>query len=290
MNKRIVLFATAFLAAALIVGATWQYRQQNEVITNSEMPLLEFVLTPSAVPTGQLAEAVQVPFPDGGTAVIDHPFFPLTAAHANISCSGCHGSGVFEGLGTNCIDCHADDDVHNGANGTDCAQCHTPTRWQDATFDHSLIGQRDCAECHSPPPNHFPAPCTTCHLDTTNFFNVNFDHTFIGNQDCSACHSPPPNHFPGACSSCHTDTTNFRNANFSHPFPLNHGGANGQCTTCHVGNDTAVYTCNACHNPQEMEEEHADKDIFNISNCVACHADGEEPDDDDFDDDDDDDD
>ena len=237
--KRIGLFALAALAAALIVGAALVYRQQNQAAADSGIALLPVGLTPSPVATGLLQQPQAVPFPGTVTAVIPHDFFPLSGAHATLACAACHDNGIFAGMGTACIDCHAVDDVHNGANGPDCALCHVPTQWQEATFDHSVIGQRDCGECHS----------------------------------------PPPNHFPGACSSCHIDSGNFRNVNFVHTFPLDHGDANGQCSTCHAGNDTTVYTCTACHEQKEMIEEHADEDIFDIANCVACHADGEEPDD-----------
>ncbi|MCB0027723.1 MAG: hypothetical protein KDE28_07450, partial [Anaerolineales bacterium] len=95
-----------------------------------------------------------------------------------------------------------------------------------------------------------------------------------------ACHAPPPNHFSGTCRTCHTDTTNWRNATFSHSFPLNHGGANSNCSTCHTNNNYSSYTCFNCHNQGEMIEEHADEGITDISNCVGCHPNGEEPDDD----------
>lgn len=300
--KRIALFALAALAAALIVAAALVYRRQNQAAavtgitllpegstprehltpehlnTGTPIALLPEGLTPSPVPAGLLPQPQAVPFPGTVTAVIPHDFFPLSGAHATLPCVACHDDSAFAGISAACVDCHAARDIHNGANGPDCALCHVPTQWQDATFDHSVIGQRDCGECHGPPPDHFPGACSTCHLDTTNFFNVTFDHGTVIGTDCAACHAPPPNHFPGACSACHNDTTNFRNVNFAHTFPLDHGDANRQCATCHPGNNTTTYTCTACHEQNEMIEEHADEDIFNIANCVACHPDGEEPD------------
>ncbi len=184
---------------------------------------------------------------------------------------------------SDCSTCHAPPPNHYP--GT-CATCHLDTsNFLNAVFDHSTIGDQDCSACHAPPPNHYPGTCATCHLDTSNFLNAVFDHSTIGNQDCSACHAPPPNHFPGSCNTCHQDTTNFSNATFSHTFPLNHGGANGDCNTCHPGGNLATYTCTACHNQNEMVEEHADEGITDISNCVACHPTGEEDDDDDDNDD-----
>jgi len=252
-----------------------------------------------------------VPFPSG--AVVAHSFFPLTGGHANVSCSTCHSGGTYSGIDSACVACHATDDVHNGANGTDCAQCHNINDWKDAAFDHSTIGSKDCSECHNPPPNHFQGACRDCHSDTSNFKNARFSHASIGNTDCSACHNPPPNHYSGACRDCHTDTTNFRNANFSHQgltdcqscharpaghysgqcsdchtttsfrgaafnhtFPINHKGANGQCSICHPGGDTSTYTCFNCHNEQKTIDKHAKEGISNIADCAACHANGSE--------------
>lgn len=159
-----------------------------------------------------------------------------------------------------------------GHAGIPCTACHG-----GGVFTATGVA---CHDCHTPPPDHFPGACANCHVDAAGWELVVFDHAVIGLTDCDACHAPPPNHFPGACRDCHQDTTAFANVSFAHTFPLNHGDAGGRCQTCHVGNVTAVYSCTACHDGREMEIEHADKDIFNIDDCVACHADGQEPDDD----------
>jgi hypothetical protein len=216
-------------------------------------------------------------------------------------CAECHTSPADHFPGP-CAACHLDTNSfsnvsfdHSQVANQDCAACHAPppnhygppcsvchldtTNFRNVSFDHSRVAGQDCAACHTPPPNHYGTPCSACHLDTANFRNVRFDHAFAGGQDCAACHAPPPNHFPGACRDCHQDTGNWRNATFNHTFPLNHGGANGQCTTCHAGNSPPAYTCFSCHNQGEMLEEHAEEGITDISNCVRCHADGREPDD-----------
>jgi len=197
-----------------------------------------------------------------------------------------------------------------------CRACHSDTtNFNVAFFDHSLIGNQDCSACHTPPPNHFTGACRACHTDTTNFRIAFFNHSGIGGTDCSACHAAPANHFSGTCSSCHQDTTNFRNASFnhagltncsgchqppanhytgqcsachntttfsgatfSHSFPINHGGANGQCASCHPGNDTHTYTCFTCHDQQRIIGKHNEEGIGDISNCVRCHASGNEHD------------
>ncbi len=399
--RRIIFITAAFVIAASIVymAATWRGGATEPAPPDLTRVLALLDITPS--PTGQLSTPQIVPLPSEVQPTVAHPFFPLLAGHAGLQCVDCHVEGVERAISADCIFCHRADDIHNGANGSDCATCHAPAGWQFVDFDHSTIDTQDCVGCHQPPVNHFPGACTTCHLDTTNFnnasfdhatlngqdcvgchqpppnhypgscsschldtssflnvqfnhsnigtqdcvgchqpppnhyagscsschldtssflnvqfnhsnigtqdcvgchqpppnhyagscsschldtsnfLNVQFNHSNIGTQDCAGCHQPPPNHFQGSCSTCHQDTTNFSNATFNHTFPLNHGDANGVCTTCHVTNNPPAYTCTTCHNDQaDLVEEHNDEGIFDLSNCVRCHLDGEEPDDD----------
>jgi hypothetical protein len=316
--KRILLFTSGII----IFGATilWALALSRNLPPPAPSPdseqmdaLWRAVHTPENNMTGQ-----PVIFPPGAGTVMGHSFFPLTGGHALNDCAACHASGIYQGIDSSCLSCHALDDAHNGANGPECATCHTATNWQDATFDHATIGARDCADCHASPPAHFPAPCVGCHLDTTTFQNVLFDHSqiadrdcadchtpppnhypgscgnchadtsnfrnaifnhsVIGDQDCANCHTPPPNHFPGACRNCHMDTSNFRNATFNHSFPLGHGGANGECTACHTNNEFGSYTCANCHSGGDFVEEHTDEGITDLSNCLLCHPGGREAD------------
>ncbi len=56
--------------------------------------------------------------------------FALAGKHGQIACSRCHTQARavadFKKASTGCVDCHKHDDHHQGAFGTDCAQCHTP--------------------------------------------------------------------------------------------------------------------------------------------------------------------
>lgn len=289
-------------------------------------PTATIAATATAMFQGNLLDNPQlIPFPPGANILEVHDFFALTGGHADLLCSNCHTGETYDGTPSACAACHAADDAHEGTYGSDCAACHTIDDWQNASFDHSIIGEQDCLECHTAPENHYPGACTLCHSDTTDFNIVFFDHATIGGQDCTVCHLPPANHYQGACTLCHTDTTDFRiaffnhsviggqdcaachaapanhypgqcsachntstfaGATFNHTFPIYHEGANGDCAVCHPGNDTSTYTCANCHNQQEMISEHSEEGIGDISNCVRCHADGREHDDDDDHDDD----
>jgi hypothetical protein len=154
--------------------------------------------------------------------------------------------------------------------------------WRNVRFDHSVIGATDCAACHASraPANHYGGACSACHRDTGNWRNATFDHGTIGSTDCAACHASraPANHFPAPCRNCHTDTGNWKNVNFSHAFPLDHHGANGNCSTCHPGNDYGNWTCTACHAQNKMDDKHKEISGY-TSNCLVCHPDGRKHDD-----------
>jgi hypothetical protein len=74
-----------------------------------------------------------------GNATFDHnqTAFPLAGKHQNLECQKCHRNGVYKGTPAQCVACHEDE--HNGENGTDCAQCHTPTNWDDTRRGQSLL-------------------------------------------------------------------------------------------------------------------------------------------------------
>ncbi len=196
---------------------------------------------------------------------------PLDGRHGEATCASCHGAVRepvgFGGLATTCVGCHQADDIHQGAYGTDCASCHTPAGWEQATFDHSLTAFPLTGA-------HTNAPCTSCHAN----------HIYAGTPStCVACHAEPQIHlgqFGTDCTSCHS-TSRWEGAVFAHTFPLDHGGE-GQipCATCHTNpQQYTVYTCYNCHaHPQAATlAEHREEGISeNIDDCARCHATGHE--------------
>ncbi len=165
--------------------------------------------------------------------------FPLEGKHARVACEKCHVNKVFAGTPTACVDCHAKDDAHNGQFGTDCAACHTPLAWDQATFDHNktnfpLTGK------------HAQVACEQCHVN----------NTFKGlSATCVSCHEDPVFHrgaFGTDCASCHS-TNAWQPAKYrgSHPRIADEGGVginhgHTTCRTCHP-NTVYDYTCLACH-------------------------------------------
>ncbi len=61
--------------------------------------------------------------------------YALDGAHAKVACEKCHSQPAPAGkaaaqVGTNCVSCHRRDDVHDGAFGPVCQQCHVTTDWK----------------------------------------------------------------------------------------------------------------------------------------------------------------
>jgi hypothetical protein len=194
--------------------------------------------------------------------------FPLEGSHTTVDCENCHTDGQLSGTSQDCYACHAEDDDHNGRYTQNCAYCHNPTEWINATYNHSLYDFRLSGA-------HVNTTCTKCHTDGT----------FKGTpQQCVACH-PDPNYHRGLfglnCHTCHTTSVwTPAQYNISHRFPLNHGkGGGSACSKCHP-NGLNSYSCYGCHehSRSEVEKEHREEGIKNFSNCLRCHPDGREHD------------
>ena len=141
----------------------------------------------------------------------DLSLFPLLGMHRTVPCQSCHIGNQFSLGGSDCHSCHQQDDKHQQALGSDCAQCHTPNAWALWQFDHSkqtdfhLNGKHlglECTACHQPgtDPKDTPRLCGGCHRQqdihngefgnrcdrchgTSNFFDLNLDSpSFSGGE------------------------------------------------------------------------------------------------------------
>jgi hypothetical protein len=215
-------------------------------------------------------------------ATFDHSkmtSFPLTGAHASVTCAQCHVGGRFAGTPTACVGCHLTD-FNNTTNPnhvqggfpTTCDTCHSTTNWQGAKFDHSTTRF---------PLNgaHTTVACEQCHI------NGNFVSTPL---DCVGCHltdfqkTTNPNHvtsgFPQDCKLCHT-TAQWQGATFDHntatKFALTGVHATVQCAQCHANGVFAgtPMQCAGCHlsdyqkttNPNHVTEKFS-------QDCATCHT------------------
>ena len=194
-----------------------------------------------------------------------------------------HHATTYNGsLPTACYGCHMAD--YNGTTNpahaaagfpTTCDTCHTTTNWTGATFNHN----------NTPFPltgAHMNVACTSCHIN----------NVFAGTPtDCYSCHTTDytgttnPNHatagWPTTCTTCHTTTAWLPAtlpSSYHTFFPLNHGNANGVCTTCHTNSsDYSVFTCTGCHggnNAANFHHPNVNGYVYNSVNCLACHKNG----------------
>ena len=59
--------------------------------------------------------------------------FPLAGAHSKVACEGCHKQPPGQvKLDTQCVSCHAQDDIHLGQYGRQCQRCHSTVTFKGA--------------------------------------------------------------------------------------------------------------------------------------------------------------
>jgi hypothetical protein len=203
--------------------------------------------------------------------------YPLTGAHATLTCGQCHTNNSYTSTPTACYACHQADftgttnPAHVAAGfPTDCTLCHTTTNWTTSTFNHASVFPLTGM--------HATIACTACH--------TNNNYTTLPTA-CYGCHQADwngttnPNHaaagFPTTCDTCHT-TTDWTGATFNHnntPFPLTGAHLTVACNLCHVNNVFAgtPTDCYSCHmadftgttNPNPVTAGWP-------TTCVTCHT------------------
>jgi hypothetical protein len=186
--------------------------------------------------------------------------FPLTGAHLQVNCSGCHINAYtvpdLQNTPTTCEACHLSDDAHAGEFGTQCGVCHSPDGWEPAQFDHSLAEFPLEGE-------HVDVPCDSCH--TKGFKGTP--------MDCYSCHVQDDEHngaFGTACETCH-NPSDWADATFDHTlaaFKLTGAHMNVKCIDCHVNGvfKGTPQTCAACHADPAFHVG-----LFAGMACSQCH-------------------
>ncbi len=123
----------------------------------------------------------------------DISHFPLIGIHSVTACESCHINGEYKQTKTECLACHAKDDIHDKRMGEDCGTCHNPNDWMLWTFDHDkqtefpLEGKHKEIFCHA------------CH-------RVDLDEHKQSANHCYGCHRGDDIHqggFGRNCDRCH---------------------------------------------------------------------------------------
>jgi len=184
--------------------------------------------------------------------------FPLKGAHKKTSCDSCHINQKYKDTPDTCIGCHKIQDVHKGGYGSACKDCHTPKKWNQASFDHnkktdfSLFGA------------HKTTGCNTCHVTGNLKKEVP--------TDCYGCHKNDDSHkghYGKKCNDCHT-TSRWSKSKFDHnktDFSLKGKHSKLICTDCHKDRlDKKLKTdCLACHKKDDVHKGKQGKQ------CANCH-------------------
>ncbi len=204
--------------------------------------------------------------------------YPLTGAHATLTCVQCHVNNNYTSTSTACYSCHQADftgttNPNHVASGfpTDCSICHTTSAWSPSSFNHNntafpLTGAHttlQCTACHTN--NNYttlPTTCYGCHqADWTGTNNPS--HTAAG--------------FPTTCDTCHS-TTSWAGATFNHnntPFPLTGAHTTVACNQCHINNvfagtPTDCYSCHKADFTGTTNPNHVTAGW--PTTCTTCHT------------------
>lgn len=206
--------------------------------------------------------------------------FPLTGAHLEVQCSGCH-SGGYNNIATLCYSCHTDEynnslDPNHAAAGfpTECESCHNTNGWKPAAFDHDqkyfpiYSGEHrgkweNCSSCHTQQNNFAVFSCIDCHEH--NKAETDDEHKEVqgyvfASADCFACH---PNG-SGEGSVNHSLTN----------FPLTGAHLTANCSDCHQGGYTNTsINCIDCHNQDyQLTTNPPHKTLTLSTDCGGCHS------------------
>lgn len=186
--------------------------------------------------------------------------YPLTGAHAKVSCTSCHGKGDnYRGITRVCANCHKTDDPHGGKLGRNCQTCHATGGWKAIKpFDHGATGfalsgahaRANCMSCHQGQRwKGLPASCVSCHAK---------DDAHKGSRGTN-------------CASCHT-TSAWRAVTFDHHstgFPLIGGHAAATCAGCHGPGNANKHPSRSCFDCHAKDDSHKGQ---NGTQCQSCHT------------------
>jgi hypothetical protein len=191
--------------------------------------------------------------------------FMLRDKHLPLACEKCHVTGKkYREASTQCSVCHRKDDVHKGALGAKCADCHTENSWKDFKFDHgttrfALTDKHvsvKCVACHKAGSSYKDAPraCVGCHRKDDDGAK---GHKGLFGEKCETCHA------------VHLWKTVKFNHDTDTKYALRGKHVTTACTTCHTGNLYRVklsHECNACHAKDDKHKQSLGKD------CASCHT------------------
>lgn len=139
---------------------------------------------------------------------ISHDTWPLTGAHAEARCEGCHApsdedrrrgqGGSYRGVPRQCAGCH--DDVHAGQFRLTepvrhCNMCHSTVEFEVAGSRHSPFDHSRTAD-YELEGQHAEAECGACHRPQRLRNGSSTIRWRLGYRECSDCHADPHSDAP----------------------------------------------------------------------------------------------
>jgi len=122
--------------------------------------------------------------------------FRLDGGHLGLECQACHFDQVYQGTPQECMDCHAEPEIHLGFFGLTCEYCHETSSWYPAQLtqhafpiDHGDEGESECQTCHVVTYSDYT--CYSCHehsLEETLDKHRDLDLTKVELAQCAECH------------------------------------------------------------------------------------------------------
>lgn len=200
---------------------------------------------------------------DWRSVTFDHAMtrFPLTDAHVDVPCAGCHPNERYDATPTACASCHALQDVHQARFGPACDTCHGLVAWRETIFDH------DEATDFPLDGRHGLASCTSCHPGI-----LYEDHA---ETTCLGCHETDDVHhglYGPECKTCH-QADGWARARFDHDtltdYPLRGLHADVRCAACHPGalyDEPPSRDCVGCHRADDVHGAQQGEQ------CERCHT------------------
>ncbi|MDH5526508.1 MAG: cytochrome C [Nitrospirota bacterium] len=190
----------------------------------------------------------------------DKTDFPLRDSHMDVACAMCHPGEKYKGVPDTCVACHKINDVHRGANGDKCEDCHTPDKWDRVRFDHDKDTDFPLKGSHK------EVTCKACH--TGDLYKDELK------TDCHSCHKNDDEHkgrYGEKCDSCHTPRA-WDRVIFDHDkdtdFRLKGAHEKARCRSCHKGvlyKEELKTDCYACHKGDDVHDGRQGE------NCAQCH-------------------
>jgi hypothetical protein len=200
----------------------------------------------------------------------DESDYALRGKHREVKCEKCHEpKKKYWEAPSDCNACHKKDDVHKGALGAKCADCHTDNDWKETPkFDHdktrfALKGKHvdtKCVDCHKKGDDYKNAPrtCIGCHKKDD---EGKKGHKGLYGEKCETCHGAKA--WKPATFNHDTDTK----------YALRGKHRSTKCADCHTGHlykDKVGSECIDCH---KKDDDSAKGHKGNLGrDCAACHV------------------